>query len=137
MGLSVAAIGGVVSAIAKYLAVSKVTEKALEQAGEAGGEALVGVGKEALGRLRQVLGGRDESAQKAVKALADIEEDPDDEDYQGKLTKELTNLAADDEELRGLLARLSQAVLAFTGGVAWRGKRVWREGGPSRGGERW
>lgn len=114
MSLTVAAIGGVVTAAVKYLLVSKGMEtaatKAAEKIGQLGGEALVNAGKNAFAKLREALGQRGEPAKKAQKALADVEEDPTDEDYQRKFATELEKLAQSDTELRTLLEQLSAEV---------------------------
>jgi hypothetical protein len=125
MSLTLAAIAGVVTAVVKYLVAKKsaeiVGDKALEKIGESGGEALVETGKKAFTGIKQALTGRGDAAKKANKALADVEEDPTDEDYQHKLANELEKLAANDTELRSLLEHLSsvvqQAQTQITGNV--------------------
>lgn len=114
MSLTLAAIGGIVTAIVKYLLASKASEivgqKALEKVGESGGEALVEAGKHAFDGIKHALGTHGEDAKKANKALQDVEEDPTDEDYQHKLASELEKLAAHDADLRNLLEQLSSVV---------------------------
>ncbi len=114
MVLTLAVIGGVVAAVAKYLLANKgaetVEQKALEKVGEMGGEALVNAGKNAFTSIKQALTKRGEAAKKATKALVDVEEDPTDQDYQQKLATELQRLAAGDPELNRLLEKLGEVV---------------------------
>jgi hypothetical protein len=114
MILTLAAIGGIVTAIVKYLLASKASEivgqKAMEKVGESSGEALVEAGKHAFDGINHALIKRGEDAKKANKALADVEEDPTDEDYQRKLATELEKLAAHDADLRNMLEHLSSLV---------------------------
>ncbi len=114
MSLTIAAINGVVSTAVKYLLMSRGLEtaahKATEKIGEMGGEALVNVGKNALAKLREALGQRGDAAKKAQKALADVEDYPNDEDYQRKFATELDKLAVNDGQLRTLLEQLSAEV---------------------------
>ncbi|MBA3945517.1 MAG: hypothetical protein H0X37_13240 [Herpetosiphonaceae bacterium] len=119
MSLTIAAISGVVSAAVKYLLTSKgldtAAQKATEKIGTMGGEALINVGKNALTKLREALGQRGDAAKKAQKALADVEDDPADVDYQQKLATELDKLAAADGQLRTLLEQLSAEVEKVNG----------------------
>lgn len=112
MSLTIAAIGGVVLAMAKYLAASKAAEtiggKALEEIGKSGGEAVTTVGKSAFARLKALLSRGDGTAAKAKQALDNVETDPADVDYQTKLAKELEQLAQTDTELRTALEELSR-----------------------------
>ncbi|HEY4036766.1 MAG TPA: hypothetical protein VGL94_22645 [Ktedonobacteraceae bacterium] len=114
MSLTLAAIGGIVGTMVKYLLANKAPEiagqKAVEKIGEAGGQALTDAGKQAFHGIKQALTKRGENAKKANKALTDVEEDPTDEDYQRKLTNELEKLAASDTDLRGLLEHLSSVM---------------------------
>jgi hypothetical protein len=117
MGLEVAAIGGVVVAIAKYIAMSKLGEKAVEKVGEAGGDAIVAVGKRAYERLTALVHRPGKEDPKVAKSLANVEEDPEDEDYQAKLTKELGALAGRDPEARELLLQLVKDVQPLVGNM--------------------
>jgi hypothetical protein len=122
MSLTMAAIGGVVAATVKYLLASKGAElaagKAAEKIGEKGGEALINAGRDAFTRLKAALGRRGAEAEKANRALANVEAEPDDKAYQEKLTAELEKLAASDAELRKLLEELSAEVQQAGGPVA-------------------
>lgn len=106
MSLTVAAIGGIVTATAKYLAASKAGEKV----SEAAGDALVKVGASVFSRLKATLGQRGDTARKADRALADVADDPGDQEYQRNLTTQLERLAKDDAELRSVLSALSAEV---------------------------
>lgn len=117
MSVSTAAIAGIVAAVAKYVTASKLTEKAVENASEAGGDALVSLGKAAHERIKQAAGGPRDVARKVKKALVDVEEDPEDEDYRAKLTKELERLAETDEHVRRILEQLAVQLPAAGGAV--------------------
>jgi hypothetical protein len=114
MSLTLAAIGGIVTAVVKFLRASKapeiISQKAMEKVGESSGEELVEAGKHAFNGIKQALTKRGEDAKKANKALTDIIEDPADEDYQHKFATELEKLAAHDADLRNLLEHLSSVV---------------------------
>jgi hypothetical protein len=114
MSLTLAAIGGIVTAIVKYLLANKASEiveqKALEKVGESSGEAIVKAGKYAFDSIQHALESRSDAAKQATKALIDLREDPSDEDYQQKLTIELEKLAEHDADLSNQLEHLSSLV---------------------------
>ena len=113
MSLSVAAISGIVTAAAKYLAASKAGEKV----SEAASAALVRVGEVVFTRLKETFTRRGD-ATKATRALDDLFNDPTDEDYRKKLEKELKAQSDSDAELRTLLAQLSAEVEKTQGAEA-------------------
>lgn len=115
-GITAAAVLEVVKAAAAYLATTKAAETAGDILAKAGAEAVVSAGKYAWERLRKAVGGGGDDAKKAETALANLDSDPTDEDYQNKLAKELTALAATDPGLRDLLVELTAQITA-AGGV--------------------
>lgn len=116
-GITAAAVLEVVKAAAAYLATTKAAETAGDILAKAGAEAVVGAGKSAWERLRKAVGGGGDDARKAETALANLDSDPADEDYQNKLAKELTALAATDPGLRDLLVELTAQMTAPGGAV--------------------
>lgn len=124
MSITGAAISGVVAAAVRYLLESKgmaaAAQKAVEQVGLLSGEALVNAGKNALAKLRTALTERGAAAQKAQRALENVEQEPDEQAYQAKLTTELEKLAANDAQFRTLLEQLS-AEFKLAGGSAAQG----------------
>lgn len=116
-GITAAAVLEVVKAAAAYLATTKAAETAGDILAKAGAEAVVSAGKYAWERLRKAVGGGGDDARKAETALANLDSDPADEDYQNKLAKELTALAATDPGLRDLLVELTAQMTAPGGAV--------------------
>lgn len=82
-----------------------------------GGEAVFNTGKSAFTRLKRVLTHRGNDSEKANRALANVEAEPDDISYQQKLTTELEKLAQSDTELRTLLETLSTEVQQANGSM--------------------
>ena len=112
MSLTLASIGMVVGAIAKYIGASKGAEKAAEQAeeklGEKGMEMLLQSGGKALSSIKNELATRQNpEAKKATTALILLENDPHDKGYQHDLATRLETLSTNDAAFAHILERLT------------------------------
>lgn len=109
----------IVTAVIAYLqteGLQKAGEKASEVIGEKAGETVSSIGPKALATMKGWF--KHSPDAKAEKALADVEQDPDDVDYQQKLVKEAIRVASIEpafaEELKVLA---QQANFIQSGGV--------------------
>ena len=112
MSLTLASIGMVVGAIAKYIGASKGAEKAAEKAaeklGEKGMEMLLQSGGTALAGIKNELATRQNpEAKKASTALILLENDPHDKGYQHDLATRLETLSTNDAAFAHILERLT------------------------------
>lgn len=106
-----------VVAFIKTQGAQKAGEKAAEVIGEKATEATLSRGEKALATLRSWFAAKADA--KAQQALANVEQDPDDEDYQQKLAKETVRVASADPIFAQDLKVLADNVtLAQAGGVA-------------------
>lgn len=103
--------GPVVTAIAVYLrdqAAQKAADKAAEAVGTEAGKALASSGPNVLTTIRGWFTAKNDV--KAQQALAHVEQDPTDDDYQQKLIKETARLASTDAAFAQELKILAQQV---------------------------
>ncbi|SRR6266487_3278608 len=109
----------VITAVVMYIktqGAQKASDKAAEVIGEKATETTLSLGQKALTLLRSKLS--IDANTKAQQALANVEQDPNDEDYQQKLVKETARLASADPAFAQELKVLAENVaLAQTGGV--------------------
>jgi hypothetical protein len=110
-------IGPAIMAATAYLrdhAAEKAGEKAAEAVGTEAGKALASVGPKALATLRGWFVTK--SDPKAQQALANVEQDPTDDDYQHKLLKETARLASLDPAFAQELKILAEQVTVAQSG---------------------
>jgi hypothetical protein len=112
-------ISPIITAVITYIkaqGVQKAGDKAAEVIGEKATEMTMSIGQKALTVLRSKFSVKADT--KAQQALENVEQDPDDEDYQHKLVKETARLASTDpvfaQELKVLAENVS---IAQSGGV--------------------
>jgi len=101
----------VVTATIAYIrdeAAKKAGAKAVEAIGEKAGEAVAGIGPKALTTLRAWFQKKSDS--KATQALANVIQDPSDQDYQQKLIKETVRIASTDPAFTQELKILAEQV---------------------------
>lgn len=102
-------ISPVITAVATYIktqGVQKAADKAMEVIGERAVENTVGKGKKALSLLHSQFFAKVDA--KAKQALANVEQDPDDENYQQELIKETVRLASTDDAFAQELRLLAE-----------------------------
>jgi hypothetical protein len=105
-----------VVAFIKTQGAQRAGEKAAEVLGEKATEATLNTGEKALATLRARFSAKADA--KAQRALANVEQDPDDEDYQQKLVKETARLASADSTFAQDLKVLAENVaIAQSGSV--------------------
>jgi hypothetical protein len=105
-----------VVAFIKTQGAQKAGEKAAEVIGEKATETTLNKGEKALATLRARFSAKADA--KAQQALANVEQDPDDEDYQRKLVKETARLANTDPTFAQDLKVLAENVaIAQSGSV--------------------
>jgi len=105
-----------VVAFIKTQGARKAGEKAAEVIGEKATEATLNKGEKALATLRARFSAKADA--KAQQALTNVEQDPDDEDYQQKLVKETARLASTDPTFAQDLKVLAENVaIAQSGSV--------------------
>lgn len=113
-------ISPIISAVVTYIATQgaqKAGDKAAEIVGEKATETTLTLGQKALALLRSKFFAKTDA--KAQQALKNVEQDPDDEDYQQKLVKETARLASTDPTFAQELKVLAENVtIAQSGGVA-------------------
>src|SRR5256885_582313 len=112
-------ISPIITAVITYIkaqGVQKAGDKAAEVIGEKATETTISMGQKALTVLRSKFSATADT--KAQQALANVEQDPDDEDYQHKLVKELTRLInADPTFAQDLKVLAEHVAITQAGGV--------------------
>jgi hypothetical protein len=112
-------ISPIINAVAVFIktqGAQKAGEKAAEVIGEKATEATLHKGEKALAILRTRFSAKADA--KAQQALANVEQDPDDKDYQQKLVKETARLASADSAFTQELKMLAENVaIAQSGSV--------------------
>ena len=112
-------VSPVVAAVITFIktqGVQKAGEKAAEILGEKATEATLDKGQKALTLLRDHFSAKADT--KAQQALVNVQQDPDDEDYQKKLIKETARLASTDPTfLQDLRIRADHVAIAQSGSV--------------------
>jgi hypothetical protein len=112
-------ISPVITAVVAFIKTQgsqKAGEKAAEVIGEKVTEGILDKGEKALAILRSRFATKADA--KAQQALANVEQDPDDEDYQQKLIKETARLASADPSFTQDLKVLAENVaIAQSGSV--------------------
>ncbi len=112
-------ISPIISAVVTYISTQgaqKAGDKAAEIVGEKATETTLSLGQKALILLRSKFSAK--ANPKAQQALANVEQDPDDEDYQQKLVKETARLANADPTFAQELKVLAEKVnIAQSGSI--------------------
>jgi hypothetical protein len=113
-------ISPIIIAVVTYIktqGTQKASDKAAEVIGEKATERAISIGQKALTLLRSKFSVKADT--KAQQALANVEQDPNDEDYQQKLVKETARLASADPAFAQELKVLAETVnIAQSGSVA-------------------
>src|SRR5947208_826826 len=104
-------ISPIITAVVTYIktqGAQKASDKAAEVIGEKSTEAAMSLGQRAWTLLRSKFSAKADV--KAQQALTNVEQDPDDKDYQQKLVKETVRLASADPSFTQELKVLAENV---------------------------
>ncbi len=102
-------ISPIITAVITYIKLQgaqKAGDKIAESLGEKAADAAVNTGKKALDLFRSHSSAKTDV--KVQQALTNVEQDPDDEDYQQKLMKEIARLASTDSVFAQEVKALSE-----------------------------
>jgi hypothetical protein len=106
VALATPVVSGIIAYLKSEAAIRKGSESAVGAIGTKAGQELVHLGGKGISLLKGVFIAKNDA--KAVRALQNAEEDPEDSDYADKLLKETARLAAADPDFALQLTRLGR-----------------------------